>query len=83
MEAYKVRELNKMVDMDKNNVPIPGKRYWFYIDNWTDRKKDGLFTGNFDLNNGNALLMSKNGDTWSIPVKDLHAGKSSFEEGAR
>lgn len=33
-------------------------------------KKNGLFTGNYDKNNGNALFMTKNGDTWSIPEKD-------------
>lgn len=62
-----------MVDLIKQLMP--GKRYWFYIDNWSNRKKDGLFTGDYDPNNGNALLMSKNGDTWSIPVKHLHKSR--------
>ncbi len=36
-----------------------GKRYWFPLNNYTDRKKSGLFTGEFDKNNGNAILMAK------------------------
>jgi hypothetical protein len=50
---------------------IKGKRYWWYINNHEKKKKTGLFTGSFDENNGNVILMTKNGETWSIPIKDL------------
>ena len=50
---------------------IPGKRYEWYINNVDNRKKNGLFTGEYDKKNGNALLMTRNGEMWSIPVKDL------------
>lgn len=48
-----------------------GKRYAWYINNYEYKKKDGLFTGTFNETNGSAILMTKNGDTWSIPIKDL------------
>ncbi len=48
-----------------------GKRYTWYINNYEDKIKSGLFTGNFDKNNGNAILMTKEGETWSIPLQDL------------
>lgn len=48
-----------------------GKRYTWYINNYEDKKKSGLFTGSFDEKNGNAILMTKNGEVWSIPIKDL------------
>ena len=61
---------------------IPGKRYEWPVSNIpADGKKNGLFIGIYDKNNGNALLMTKNGDTWSIPeedcilVKNRHNGK--------
>lgn len=61
---------------------IPGKRYEWPISNIpADGKRNGLFIGIYDKNNGNALLMTKNGDTWSIPeedcvlVKNRHNGK--------
>jgi hypothetical protein len=47
-----------------------GKRYAWYINNYENKMKNGLFTGNFDKNN-NSILMTKNGEVWSIPVKDL------------
>ena len=44
-----------------------GKRYWFNVNNYEPGKvKSGLFTGKYS-SNGNAILMSKNGETWSIP----------------
>ena len=49
---------------------IKGKRYNWYINNYENKTKNGLFTGDFDKNN-NAILMTKNGEVWSIPVKDL------------
>lgn len=61
---------------------IPGKRYEWPVSNIpADGKRNGLFIGIYDKNNGNALLMTKNGDTWSIPeedcvlVKNRHNGK--------
>ena len=48
----------------------PGKRYWWFINNYENKKKSGLFTGTFD-NNGNAILITKNGENWSVPLKDL------------
>ena len=47
-----------------------GKRYAWYINNYENKMKNGLFTGNFDKNN-NSILMTKNEEVWSIPVKDL------------
>ena len=51
-----------------------GKRYYWNINNYSNKIKTGLFTGNFDPNNGNAILMTKSGETWSIPVTDLKEG---------
>lgn len=48
-----------------------GKRYWWYINNYENKIKSGLFAGEYDINNGNALLITKNGEHWSIPEKDL------------
>ena len=47
---------------------IPGKRYSWNINN---KKRNALFTGMYYVNNGNAILMSKKGETWSIPKKEL------------
>lgn len=51
-----------------------GKRYWWNVDNYSDRIKSGLFTGSFDPKNGNAILMTKSGETWSIPIEELKEG---------
>lgn len=48
-----------------------GKRYYWFINNYENKLKSGLFTGSFDKKNGNAILMTKTGETWSIPSKDL------------
>ena len=48
-----------------------GKRYTWYINNYETKMESGLFTGDFDKNNGNAILMTKEGETWSIPLQDL------------
>lgn len=48
-----------------------GKRYTWYLNNYEDKIKSGLFTGKFDKNNGNAILMTKEGETWSIPLENL------------
>ena len=50
----------------------PGKRYWWYINNYENKIKSGLFTGEYDKKNGNAILLTKNGECWSIPERDLH-----------
>lgn len=50
---------------------IPGKRYeWPKSNIPAEGKVNGLFTGNYDKNNGNALFMTKNGDIWSVPERD-------------
>ena len=49
---------------------IKGKRYEWYINNYEDKKKNGLFTGEY-YKNGNAKLLTRNGEEWSIPVEDL------------
>lgn len=53
---------------------ITGKRYWWYINNYENKIKSGLFTGEYDKINNNAILLTKNGEHWSIPVKDLKKG---------
>ncbi len=58
-------------------VPVKGKRYEWYINNYDDRKKNGLFTGEYDKNNGNAILLTKNGETWSICVENLSVYKAT------
>lgn len=50
---------------------IPGRRYEWHINNIDFKKKDGLFTGEFDEKNGNALLRTRNGEMWSVPAEDL------------
>lgn len=50
---------------------IKGKRYWWYINNYENKIKSGLYTGRYDMNNSNALLLTKNGEYWSVPQKDL------------
>lgn len=47
-----------------------GKRYWWYIDNYENKVKSGLFTGEYSKNN-NAILLTKNGERWIIPEKYL------------
>lgn len=58
-------------------VPVKGKRYEWYINNYDDRKKNGLFTGEYDKNNGNAILLTTNGETWSICVENLSVYKKT------
>ena len=48
----------------------PGKRYWFHINNYDDRVKNGLFTGEYNAQ-GLALLKTKTGDTWCITPAHL------------
>jgi len=52
---------------------IPGKHYRWPIDN-VGNYREGLFTGEYDYRNGNAIFVTKNGDVygdrWSIPAKD-------------
>ena len=58
------------VYMPNVEMPISGKRYWFPLDNCTAREKSGLFTGEYDRN-GLAVLLTKSGEEWHIPVCDL------------
>lgn len=62
-----------------------GKRYWFYINNYDNRCKSGLFTGEYDEHNGNALLMTKDGEQWSIRPNRLFTrigcGKANGRKG--
>ena len=46
---------------------IPGKRYKWLTVIPSDKYRDGLFTGEYDKNNNNAILMTRNGETWSVP----------------
>lgn len=39
--------------MERENIKV-GKRYWFYLNDYDDRCKSGLFTGDSD---GNGLLI--------------------------
>ena len=48
-----------------------GKRYWWYINNYENKVKSGLFTGEYDKKNKNALLLTKSGVCWSVPKEDL------------
>ena len=48
-----------------------GKRYWWYINNYENKIKSGLFTGEYDKKNKNALLLTKSGVCWSVPKEDL------------
>jgi len=56
-----------------------GKRYYWFINNYENKIKSGLFTGEYDINNGNAILLTKNGECWSIPQKDLLERKPNNE----
>lgn len=57
--------------MVKDMKLIKGKRYEWYINNYENKKKNGLFIGEYDKANGNAILLTRNGEEWSIPVEDL------------
>ena len=48
-----------------------GKRYWWYINNYENKIKSGLFTGEYDKRNGNVILLTKSGECWSIPKENL------------
>ena len=51
-----------------------GKLYSFPLTIPSDgREKEGLFTGEY-ADNGNAILMTKNGERWSVPKENLHKG---------
>lgn len=56
-----------------------GKRYWWHINNYENKIKSGLYTGK-DTDNGNALLLTKNGECWSVPQKDLLERKPNNEK---
>ena len=56
-----------------------GKRYWWYINTYENKIKSGLYTGEYDMNNGNALLLTKNGECWSVPQKNLLERKPNNE----
>lgn len=51
---------------------IKGKRYWWYINNYENKIKSGLFTGEYSKKNGNVILLTKSGERWSIPERDLN-----------
>ena len=49
-----------------------GKRYWWEGCNYGGHTYSGLFTGKFDPNNGNAILMqTRRSAEWSIPAESL------------
>ena len=48
-----------------------GKRYMWPITIPCDgRMKNGLFTGDYDTISGNAILITKTGERWSVPAKN-------------
>ena len=51
---------------------LEGRRYYWFINNYETKVKNGLFTGKYDANNHNAILQTKNGEMWSVPEKDLY-----------
>lgn len=50
---------------------IKGKRYKWCINNYENKIKDGLFTGEYDKVNGNAILLTRSGEEWSVPTEEL------------
>ena len=47
-----------------------GKRYSFPLTIPFDgRKKDGLFTGEYE-SNGNAILITRSGERWQVPEEN-------------
>ena len=60
---------------------IPGKRYKWLTVIPGDKYRDGLFTGEYDKNNGNAILMTRNGETWSVPEKNCILVKKPQSKG--
>lgn len=60
--------------MKKTKELVKGKRYEWIVKTFRTiprKHKNGLFTGEFDPTNGNALLITKNGEEWSVPSSDL------------
>ena len=52
-------------------ILVKGKRYeWPVTIPFDGRKKNGLFTGRYSEKNGNALFLTRNGEVWSVPVKN-------------
>ena len=52
-------------------ILIKGKRYeWPICLPFDGRMANGLFTGRYSEKNGNALFLSKNGQVWSVPVRN-------------
>lgn len=48
-----------------------GKRYEWYINNYENKKKNGLFTGEYDNRNCLPVFVTKNGERWTVPFEDL------------
>ena len=52
-----------------------GKRYYWYPlllgCVYQGKILSGLFTGEYDENNGNAILITKWGERWSVPEKHV------------
>lgn len=51
---------------------IEGKRYWWYINNYEDKIRSGLFTGKYNCYNGHPIFITKTGEHWAIPESDVH-----------
>ena len=48
---------------------IAGKRYTWPTSNMRGaRWVNGLFTGEYDKTNGNAILMTRDGERWNVPI---------------
>ena len=52
---------------------IAGKRYMWPAKPQVHgtRWVNGLFTGEYDSVNGNAILMTANGERWSVPTEEI------------
>ena len=58
-----------------------GKRYWWYIIADIKRHiRSGFFTGKYSKYSGDPILLTKEGDSWSIPIEDLHIFKNKKEK---
>ena len=53
---------------------VKSKRYWF---NNSNIIYSGLFTGEY-TKGGNAILIRRNGDLWSIPIADIYDSRAEI-----
>lgn len=70
-----------------------GKRYWFIVNKVGEngsgyfrsrsRARSGLYGGEHDPHNGNAIIHEKNGSVWSIPRENLYLSESEANRACR